>query len=131
MRDQKNLLKGAEVFRFQNITTDTTTNGVEVDLKGFHSATFFIQAGTVTDGTYTPVIQESDTSGSYSGSVADADLIGTEAAAAVTTTGEVTKVGYIGSKRYVRLNIASTSTSTGGNVGAIAILGYASDTPVA
>lgn len=131
MRDLKNKIKIVEAFRTAAISSDTTTAGIEVDLRGYNSCVFVIQGGAITDGTYTPLIQESNTSASYSGSVADDDLLGTEAAAAVDATGEIGKLGYIGNKRYVKPSIVSASTSTGGTLTMYAILGDPSDAPVA
>tara|TARA_R110000824_G_scaffold47353_3_gene134938 strand:+ start:4466 stop:4861 length:396 start_codon:yes stop_codon:yes gene_type:complete len=131
MRDLYSNVKTVEAFVIAAISSDTTTAGVEVDLLKYDSCLFVAQAGTVTDGTYTPLIQESDTSGSYSGSVADTDLIGTEAAAVLSATSDIKKIGYKGSKRYVKLSYVSASTTSGGTVGASAILGNPSDAPVA
>lgn len=123
--DLKNNIQQLVGFNIQAISSDTTTNGAEIDTQGFESATFILQAGTLSDGTYTPLIEESDVSGSGYTAVADADLIGTEADAAVDASNEISRIGYIGKKRYVRLSVVSTSTSSGGTVGAVAILGSA------
>ena len=98
------------------IASDTTTAGSEVDLQGYEACTFVIASGVLTDGSYTPLVEESDTAGSGYTAVADADLISTEAAEAFAATddGEVHKIGYVGHKRYVRLSLVSASTSSGG-----------------
>lgn len=129
--DSKTNIKENVAFNIQAISSDTTTNGTEVDTQGYESLTFVVQAGTLTDGTYTPSIEESDTSGSGYTAVVDADLVGTEADAAVDASNEIKRIGYIGKKRYVRLSIVSTSTTTGGTVGGVAILGNAKHNPVA
>ena len=65
-----------------------------------------------TDGDVTPLIEESDNSDmSSSNAVADADLLGTEAAAALSAAG-VSNVGYIGNKRYVRATAVTAAGST-------------------
>lgn len=127
MKDTKTTLYPKPALNPQAITTDTTTDGTAIDLKGYHSCLFVIQSATITDGTYTPVIEESST-GDFSGeetAVIDADLTNTEANAAFAAAddNECKTIGYIGSERYVRFTITSASTSSGGTLGAVAILG--------
>ncbi len=108
------------------ISADTTTNGVIIDTAGFESILFVIQSGTLADGTYTPLIQEGDDSGlSDAASVSDADLTNTEASVAFAATDDNTSksIAYVGDKRYVRLNIVSASTSSGGTLSAVAVKG--------
>ena len=93
-RDLKNDIKVVNALNIAAISTNTTTAGVEVDTQGYESVTFEIITGARTDGTVTPLIQESDTSGSYSGSVSDDDLVGLEADAALSTGHSRSRVGY-------------------------------------
>lgn len=133
MRDSYNNLNGVIALNFQTISSDTTTAGNEIDMQGYHSITFFPQTGTVTDGDYTILIQESDTSGSGYSDVADADLIGTEADASFTADDDdnsILKIGYIGNKRYVKASVVSTNTSSGAVYGITAVQGHAEDAPV-
>lgn len=129
MRSLKRDVKVVNALDTQAISTDTTTDGEAIDLQDYDSCLFVFQAGTITDGDYTLVIEESDT-GAFGGeesAVADADLDGTEALASFTADDDDNKVGtvaYIGEKRYVRATVVSTSTSTGATVGATAILGH-------
>lgn len=115
MKDLKNDIGVAVALNPATIATDTTTNGNVIDLQGYESATFVIGIGTRTDGTYTPLLKESDVStfGGEENAVDDADLIGTEAAAALTASNTVKTLGYKGSKRYLRLSVVSTSTTSG------------------
>lgn len=108
------------------ISTDTTTAGVIIDTKGYGAIEFVMYTGTRTDGTYTPLIEESDDSGlSGATAVDDANLFGTEAGAALIASNSASRIGYrCGNKRYVRLSVVSASTSSGcTSVGAIAIKG--------
>ncbi len=106
------------------ISTITTTAGNIIDTKGYEGLEFFIQSGAWTDGTYTPLIEESDASNlSGSNAVADEDLVGTEAAAAIGAANTVKRIGYVGHKRYVRLSIVSAGVTTGATIGATAVLG--------
>lgn len=127
--DLKSNISNLNAFTPAAISTDTTTAGVEIDTLGFESLTFLMRASTYTDGTYTPLIQESDTSGSGYAAVADNDLIGTEADAALSAAG-VSRIGYVGTKRYVKLSFVSASTSTGATLDAVAVLGSPKTAPV-
>jgi len=113
------------------IATDTTTVGAIIDTAGYESCEFIIKSGTRTDGTYTPLIEESDDSGmSGATAVSDTFLVGTEAAAAITASNALGRIGYVGKKRYVRLSIVSTSVTSGCTAfGAVAVLGNARTQP--
>ena len=102
-------------------TTGTGQVGKIIDRQGSNGvALFAIQYGsiTTTTGIFTVTVKEGDTTGAMT-SVADADLIGTEAAAGVAaatrtsgTTKIVTKkIGYRGIKRYVQCGVSSTGTA--------------------
>lgn len=129
--DLKNNISVRNALNIAAISTNTTTAGVEIDTQGFEALTFVIETGARTDGTVTPLIQESDTSGSYSGSVGDDDLVGLEVDAALSTAQSRSRIGYVGHKRYVRLSLVSTSVTTGLTAGATAILSSARHNPVA
>lgn len=133
MLDQKSDLKTYVALTPRAaIATDTTTVGAIIDRKGFESVTFSIISGVLTDGAYAVLIEEGDAANlSDAAAVADADLIGTEALAGFAATDDATAktIGYIGVKRYVRLSIVSTSTSTGGFLAATAILGNPHNAP--
>jgi len=131
-KDLYNKILQKVAFNTQAISTDTTTNGEIIDLQGFDSATFIIQSGSLTDGTYTPLVHEGNESDlSDAAAVADADLIGTEAGAAFAATDDnkAKRLGYVGGKRYIRLSIVSASTSTGGTLSGSAILSDADIRP--
>lgn len=136
-KDMESTTKEYVAINSQSITTDTTTNGNEIDTAGYESVTFFFSLGDWTDGTYTPLIEETDTSGTYSSAnVADADLLpdgtGQEAAAAIGADYAISKLGYRGGKRYVRASFVSASTSSGtAGASAICILQNPTHAPVA
>lgn len=103
-------------------TTGTGQTSSPIDLKGYESAVLEASYGaiTATDAVFSLTVFEGDTTGGSFTSVADADLIGTEAAAGVAaaatrvdgTSEKVTKkVGYKGSKRYIKGSIVSTVTA--------------------
>jgi uncharacterized protein YjbI with pentapeptide repeats len=101
-----------------SITTDTTTNGAIIDTADFDGGIVFNFLCTVYGaGTYTPILEESDdASMSGANDIADANLIGTEAGAALsaaTVSGANLKsIGIFGTKRYVRVKILSATATT-------------------
>lgn len=92
-----------------------TTSGSSVDLRGYQGAQAVIVAGTITDGTHTPKLQESDDGSSWS-DVAASDLQGAFAGLASDT---VQRVGYLGGKRFVRAVSTVTGATAGGVYAAI------------
>lgn len=111
------------------ISSNTTTVGNSVDMQGYESVVFTGQVANYTDGTYTPLLEESDDNSTFT-AVADDDLLptgtGQEASAALGAAGTF-KIGYRGTSRYLRLSIVSTSVTTGANVAAFAIQGHPHD----
>lgn len=134
-RENVSNIEQLNAFDIQTISSDTTTNGEIIDTQGYDSVTFLFQTGTVTDGDYTVLIQEGDEDDlSDAAAVADADLTATEASVSFTADTDdnaVSKIGYLGNKRYVRFNVVSTNTSSGAVVGAQAILSHPANAPVA
>lgn len=103
-----------------------TANGTGIDLSGFHSASVAFVVGTITDGTHTPKVQESDDDSTYS-DVAAADLIGSLENLASSTN---QRVGYKGTKRYIRAVCTVSGATTGGVYAAVVIRADARKQPV-
>lgn len=112
-------------------TTGTGVTGKIIDRKGYNGIEFVVGYGSVTAtaATVTITVLEGDATGTMT-SVADADLLGTEAlaslAAAATRTSGTSKfvekrIGYIGAKRYVTVKEVPTATA-GALVSVAAIL---------
>ena len=134
MRDLHNNIKVEVALDTSTISTDTITVGNIIDMQGYGSVEFVMQSGALTDGVYTPLIEEGDAANlSDAAVVAAADLLGTEAAAVFTLTDDnaVNKIGYVGNKRYVRLSIVSAGAITGGMLSAVSVKGSAGDLPIA
>ena len=109
----------------------TTQTATAVDLAGYNGAVVYILANTWTDGTLTPVIEESDSSSTGFTTVGNGDLIAWKATSATDYTpvrvgnAQATaissaatalnwRIGYIGAKRYIRVVTTVTgSPSTG------------------
>ena len=101
-------------------TTGTGQTGKVIDRQGYGGVEFINAFGSITSSTavFTVTVKEGDATGSLT-SVADANLLGTEALAGIgagarasgTTMNVTTRIGYRGSKRYVQCNIKSTATA--------------------
>lgn len=129
-KDLKNNIEVVDAFDAA-ISSDTTTSGDIIDTQGYQSATFVLRPFAYTDGTYTPVIQDGDAANlSDAAAVEDTYLLGTEAAAAIDADDEIRTIGYAGKKRYIRLQVASTSTTSGASLIGECILGHPEDAPV-
>jgi hypothetical protein len=112
-----------------------------IDRRGYHSLEYILNYGVTPSAVdkFGVIVYESDsaTAASFT-SVADADLIGTEADAGTTsgarasgTTMNLTKkIGYRGNKRYSRIRVYGIGSATG-IVAANAVLGHADLRPVA
>ncbi len=135
MKDLHNNIAPAVALDTLAISTNTTSVGNIIDMQGFEALEFLIQSGTVTDGTFLPLIEDGDDSGlSDVAAVSDANLLGTEVGAQFVAADDnaVKRVGYRGGKRYVRLSIVSTGTSTGVDfMSAIAVRAGARHLPTA
>jgi hypothetical protein len=102
-------------------TTGTGKTSSAIDTRGYEGLELVLAYGTITSATaaHTVLLTEcADVSGTYT-SVADADMLGTEALAGIapatrvsgTTKNCVKKLGYIGAKRYVKVKVSSTATA--------------------
>lgn len=126
-------IKNKIALNLQTISTNTTTNGNIIDVQGFDAFEFYITSGTLTDGTYAILIQDGEESDlSDAADVTDENLTVTEASVGFADTDDNTikHIGYIGNKRYVRLSIVSTGTTSGGVFGAVSVQGFPSDGPI-
>lgn len=100
-----------------------------IDLQGSRGCEFVIVTGTLTDAdaVYGVTMDHGDAANlSDAASVPTADLMGTLAGAGFTYANDIVtrKVGYSGTKRYVRLTITPTTTAQSGDspIAAIAVL---------
>jgi hypothetical protein len=133
MHDLHNNVKAQRVIAPVAIGANATKTGKVIDTQGYEAVEFVASYGAVTTtGTIvTLLVKEGDVTGTLT-SVADADLLGTEALAslpvqATARTSEVGKnvskrLGYKGSKRYVSVDAISTGTTSVGCVCVEALL---------
>lgn len=135
MKDLKNNVGGAVAVNPQALSGTGTLTGNIIDRKNYESVTFAIIADAISASSLaiTPVLYEGDDSGlSDAAAVADADLLGTEAQAAIANTDDkpVKRLGYVGTKRYLRLDLVVDPNDGTDVVAALAILGHPELRPV-
>lgn len=102
-------------------TTPAASNWA--DIRGFDSASIVVKTNTVTDaGTasgFSFEVQEGDDSTAAGATaVSDDELLGSESDLTVTVDGDDDKligaIGYVGSKRYLRINATGTTGTDAG-----------------
>lgn len=115
--------------------TNGAANGASVDLtqfgNDFESALFIIVAGTITDGTHVAKLQDSPDGTTWTD--VDADHVqGGPVSLGTGQSSTVASLGYLGGgpARYVRLVLTTSGATTGGVIGAVAVLAEGSNDPV-
>jgi len=136
VKDLLNNIHVARAISPVSVSDNTAQVSQIIDRRGFDSLTFVIAAGSVADAdvTFTVLVEDGDNSGlSDAAAVADAELLGTELLAGFQfdDDNEPRKIGYLGSKRYVRLTITPANNASAALVSAVAILGHPSLAPTA
>ncbi len=132
MNDLHNNTRNKTVIAPVAIGANATKTGKIIDRQGYGGVEFLAAYGAVTTtGTIvTLVCKEGDVTGTLT-SVADANLLGTEALASLLaatprtsgSTSNVTKrLGYNGNKRYIQVNAVQTGVTSVGCVGITALL---------
>lgn len=136
MRDLHNNIDVVKAIEAIVVNNDTEGTGLTIDLQGYNACEFVVNVGASGDTLSGSLkldlkLQHGDlANGTDMAAVADADLLGTFATGAIFATiddpaedSAVFQVGYIGSKRYVRVFVDTTGTHTNGTpLSAVAIL---------
>lgn len=99
-----------------------------VDTRGFGSVEFVIQTGTLADvdATFTTLVEDGDAADmSDAATVIPAQLLGTVAQASFTFANDNScfKIGYIGSKRYVRVTVTPAANTGAAPIAGLWVLG--------
>lgn len=134
MRDMHSNIKVVTAITPAVVGTSGIAGGkisAAIDRRGYDSVEFvfnYSTAGASTDQVV-PVVYEGDTATGSFTSVANEDLLGTEAAHVISAAG-AGKVGYRGNKRYLKLRLYGIGHATG-TVGAVAVMGNADRVPLA
>lgn len=128
MRDFANHIEVRRAISPAAATTDNTAFVSQIiDLAGYSQLAFAILVGALADAdaTFTVLVEHGDASNlSDAAAVPDTQLTGTEASAGFTFAADdkVRKIGYVGSKRYVRLTVTPANNTGNAFVAACAIL---------
>lgn len=101
-----------------------SANGTGVDISSYEGAMAVIDVGAWTDGSHTFELQESDDDSTYT-AVAAADLQGTEPVVdGAPDDDQIYELGYLGSKRYLRVATTVSGTTTGAVYSASIVRGH-------
>lgn len=136
MQDITNNLHLQPAFAPKAAVTDGTAQvSSTCDRLGYDSVMLALITGTLTDAdaTWSVLIEDSDDDSTYA-AVVDAELNGTETLAgfAFGDDGECRKIGYCGSKRYVRATVDDVTANTGNLfLAGVWVLGHPADAPTA
>lgn len=134
MRDITNGLDLLQAFPPKAAVTDGTAQVSSIlDRQGYDAVMLAFTTGTLSDAdaTWSVLLEHSDDGTNFT-AVADADLNGTEALAAFAfgDDNECRKLGYVGSKRYLRATIDDVTANTGNLfVAGMWVCGHASEQP--
>lgn len=100
----------------------TSVTGSGVDLLGYQGAEILVPVGAYTSYKHVCALQESDDDSTYS-AVDSGDIQGTQPTiSGVSNT--VYHFGYIGTKRYIRLDTTGSGSGSGVIFGAVVIRGF-------
>lgn len=116
-KDLHNNVSPARVISPQSPSATGTISGQVIDTKNIGAIEFIISSGaqTTTGITVTPVVKSGTVTGTLT-SVADADLLGTEAGVGLDGSAganSVGRIGYTGSNRYVTCDLVVAGAATG------------------
>ncbi|MFD7978888.1 hypothetical protein [Streptomyces sp. NPDC059071] len=133
MRQSLYNLARAKVTLAISTRTNGTATGTTVDLHenqdASRSALIVVFTGTMTDGSVAVTLEESADNSSWS-TVAAPDLQGTAPTVASTDDDKVFELGYVGSKRYLRVKAVTSGATSGGTFGAVIVRGFPRRTPI-
>jgi hypothetical protein len=129
MKDLLNKIHVLRAISPASVADNTAQVSQIIDRQGYESLTFAIATGSLadTDATFAVTVDEGNAANlSDAAAVAAADLVGTTTLASFNygDDDETRKIGYIGSKRYVRLTITPSANASAALMSAVAILGH-------
>lgn len=128
-REIHNILHFVPLFEPKAATTDNTPwVSAIIDTAGYNAAEFVIDTGTLTDAdaTFAVTVEHGDAANlSDTAAPAASQLVGTLALASFdfSTDVKVRKIGYIGTKRYVRVTVTPANNTGNVFLGGVAVLG--------
>ena len=127
---QRELQADAAVSIAPAANRTASINGAGVDLRGYESGSGVFHFGAITDGGWTPSIEESDDNAAFT-AVAAKDQVGTATEALAANDDTIQVLKYIGNKRYIRCVMTeSTASTTGALFSALVVRGRPEFAPV-
>ena len=135
MRDLHNNVHPSGVAVTANADNTATVSGI-INVAGYDSLEFLIATGTLADAdaTFTVLVEEGDDAAlADAAAVADADLLGTEALASFDFSNDDSafKIGYKGSKNYVRCTVTPANNASAAPIAIIPLQGHPNIAPTA
>jgi len=131
IKDIHNTMFQETIMVNENIISDTVTLSTIIDTVKFYGHEFLITGNEILDGEYVISIQEGNEVDDEAtptvitdGATADSeDILATLSNLTLTVaeTGLTTRLGYIGVKRWLRVEITSTLTSSGGTFNVLSV----------
>lgn len=131
MKDAYNNVTLRESLAIVARTASANGSGVDRNLNGlgYQDAMIVVHTGTITDGTHTIEVQDSDDNTTFA-AVADTYLQGAEPAIVAADDNKLFEIGYKGLKRYLRVAVTAAGTTSGGIYGATVLLADPRTAPV-
>ena len=134
MKDLFNNITVARAIAPVSVSDNTAQVGQIIDRQGYGSLTFAIALGSLADAdaTFAVLVEHGDQANlSDAATAAAGDLLGTAALAGFTFADDnaTRKIGYRGTKRYIRLTITPANNTSAALFGAVAVLGHAQLAP--
>lgn len=128
MKDLHNSIKVSRAISPVSEAGTTALVSQILDTANFQASELVIATGSIADAdaTFTVLLEEGDNSAlSDAAAVDDADLLGTEASAGFQfdDDNETRKLGYIGSKRYIRATITPVNNASAALISAVWVQG--------
>ena len=127
MLDLHNHVEVKRLISPVNVTDNTAQVSQIIDTANYGSVELVFAWGSLADAdaTFTVLVEDGDNSAlTDNAAVADADLLGTELGCAplFSDDNKVSKIGYKGSKRYVRATVTPAANTGNAYMAGIAIL---------
>lgn len=136
LRDMMSNIHTARAIAPVSVSDNTAQVSQIIDMQGYSSLTFLILTGSIADAdaTFVTLVEHGDAANlSDAAAVPDAQLVGTEVLASFQfdDDNETRKIGYVGTKRYVRLTITPANNASAAVLGAVALMGHPDLKPTA
>lgn len=137
MHDLMNSIHLVPLFAPKAAVTDNTAQvSAIIDTRGYRSCVLALVTGTLSDAdaTFAVLLENGDDAAlADAAAVPDEELNGTEALAGFTFGDDIEcrKLGYVGSKRYVRMTVTPSNNTGNLFLAGMAILGHPSIQPTA